>query len=187
LEEQLSIRELLGASGMSNSLVDLGALYFRLGDYKRARDYLEKSLSLSLRSGEKLLSNWARVTLGYVLLRMGEMVQARTILGESQQQFREVGSIIGVVFATEGLANLMIGQGQFQEATRLLGWADATGTEIQDTRPSNEQVDVDRDIATLIERIGEEAFAAAYAAGKGMTMEEAMALAMGVCGEETAV
>lgn len=121
---------------------------------------------------------WASVHLGYLFLRMGESDQAQTIFVKCQRQFKEVNVISGAIFSTEGLASLAVSQGQAQKAAHLFGWADATRREIQDTRPPVEQADVDKDTVTIIEMIGEEAYASAYAEGQAMTMDKAIALAI---------
>ena len=45
-------------------------------------------------------------------------------------------------------------------------------------RPTNEQEEVERDMVTIRELIDENVFAAAYAAGQSMTLEEAIAYAL---------
>jgi hypothetical protein len=67
--------------------------------------------------------------------------------------------------------------GKTEHATGLIGWADAIRKKVGDMRPSLEQMDVDKIIAVCLEKIGEDAFSAAYDDGQKMTMDEAVALA----------
>jgi hypothetical protein len=64
-------------------------------------------------------------------------------------------------------------------AGRLIGWADATRNKIRDTRPLLEQADVDKIVAACLARMGEVAFSDAYEEGKRMTLDEAVAYALG--------
>jgi hypothetical protein len=45
-------------------------------------------------------------------------------------------------------------------------------------RPTNEQEEIQRDMVAIREMIDEDVFAAAYAAGQSMTLEEAIAYAV---------
>ena len=83
-----------------------------------------------------------------------------------------------IVYSLEGFASLAISLGQAEKAARLFAWADATRASVHDTRPPVEQKDVDRDAAIILEHLGEEAYAAAYAQGRMLATEQAVALAL---------
>ncbi len=85
---------------------------------------------------------------------------------------------MGSVFAIEGLASLHCNQNQPKYAAWLIGWADAMREKIGDPRPLSAHVDVDKDIAACIAKMGEVAFSNAYGAGKNMTADGAVALAL---------
>jgi predicted ATPase/transcriptional regulator with XRE-family HTH domain len=178
LEEGLAIQRSMGERSTTFILLSLGELAFHQGDDEQARAYLEASLSLSRETGQHLFGLWAFVRLGYLALRQGEAARAQALFAESQQQFNAAGSKIGVVFALEGFASLAAMQGQPERAVRLLGWADAAREAIGDFRPPVEQADVDRDLAVIHNLLSDAAFAAAYAEGQAMTMEQAVACAL---------
>lgn len=172
LEESLAIEESLGAKGSGQSLGLLGLMYYRSGMYQQAYDYLMKGLSISQQAGERLYSYWFYSHSGYILLRMGEIGKAYEVFVKSAQQFKEANSISGVAYSMEGLASLATHLGQFERAAKLFAWADTTRENTYDRRPRVEQMDVDRDMGILKERIGEEAVAAAYYEGRRMTMDQ---------------
>jgi len=178
LEEGLAIDDELGSRRSSSLLMHLGLLHFRRGDDRRARTYLEKSLSLSQQTGEYPLSCWVLAHLGYVFLREGELAQASKFFVKSLRKFQEMEYKIGVDYALEGLASLAVSQKQAARAVRLFAWTEATREAMQNPRPPIEQADVERDMAAIREMIDEEAYAAAYAEGKAMTMEKAIACAL---------
>ena len=59
-----------------------------------------------------------------------------------------------------------------------LGWADAMRAKIADQRPLLEQADVDQIISACVAGMGETAFSEAYAEGKKMSLDEAVAYAL---------
>ena len=194
LEEALAIWELFGPTKMSAILDTLAKLNYELGDYRQAGDYLERSLLINQQAGLIIENYWIQSRLGYVYLRLGELTQARAIFTESLQNFKELDglsieaySLAVVTFILEGLASLAANWNQPDKAVKLFAWADAARKTNENPRPHNEQTEVDGDISAIREMMDEEAYAAAYAEGNRMTREEAIALALGVGGGETAV
>jgi hypothetical protein len=116
--------------------------------------------------------------LGYVALRQGDTTRARALFVETQQSFKKTGPKTGVAYALEGLASLAVLQEQPRQAAQLFAWADAYRESVDDARPPVEQADVDRDLATIHAQLDEAAFAAAQEAGRAMSMDEAIALAL---------
>jgi predicted ATPase/DNA-binding SARP family transcriptional activator len=180
LTEGLELYESLGLKDNSEILCNLGILYYRIGDHPKGLTYLEESLSVCRQAGNTFTSYWSLVFLGYVFLRMGEIVQAQQTFIKSLHQFKEVGGVIGVVYTLEGLASLAVKEAQAERAVCLFAWADKTRKSIKDPRPPVEQEDVERDIVTVLEMIGDEAYATAYAEGETMTMEQAISCALEV-------
>ena len=178
LTEALEIYRSLGRSDMPSVMQSLGELSLREGDYEQARIYLEKSLSVARESGEINSSYWLLAHLGYIALRQGDQAHARALFINAQQGLKEAGFKIGVAYVLEGLASLAVLQGQHEQAVRLFAWADATRETVDDLRPPVEQVSVDRDLATIRSQLDEAAFAEAQAAGRAMSMDEAIALAL---------
>ena len=180
LEECLVYDQLLHQVAGGWLFVVLGELNYRLQAYEKAQDYLESAILISKESGVKNMQYWGQAFLGYCFLWWGKLMQARTFFIESQQQFKDVGQMNGVNFATEGLAILAVHGQQPEVATRLLAWTDASREAIQDPRPPSEQADVDRATQSILQMIEKETYAAAYAAGQLLTIEEVIALALTV-------
>jgi hypothetical protein len=129
-------------------------------------------------NGRTAIAIWALVFLGYVALRQGEITKARATFVEAQWRFQETGAPMGVVFTLEGLASLAVAQGQLERAVRVFAWADARREAIDDRRSPVEQADVDRDFVVIRSRLDEATIAAAYAEGRAMTVEQAIAYAL---------
>ena len=123
---------------------------------------------------------WARARLGYVALREGSVAEAHQILVDTTENFHADKNKNGLAFALDKMASLYVVTDKPEVATHLIGWSDATRKELGDPRPRIEQADLDRDIAAIIDKIGASAFEVAYDAGQGMTLDEVVALALGL-------
>jgi predicted ATPase/DNA-binding SARP family transcriptional activator len=180
LDECLLQQQQLGQRTSPESLVWLGRLHYWLGEYTQAQAQLENGYSLLQRMGHSAGQPWALAFLGFVCLRRHEFSKALHYFGVSLHAFGETGvaAATGTIFALEGFASLAASQGDAVRATRLFAWADAGRRTWQNVRPTNEQEEVERDMVTIRELIDENVFAAAYAAGQSMTLEEAIAYAL---------
>jgi predicted ATPase/DNA-binding SARP family transcriptional activator len=148
------------------------------GDYEQARTLLQEILTRAEELGNRMDYLWARVRLGYVTLREGNLTEAHRFFAESARDFQKDENHSGIVFALEGMASLYIAVEKPEGAARLVGLADAVRKTINDTRPNLEQADVDNIIAACLAKMGEVAFSDAYDEGQGMTLDEAVAYAL---------
>ena len=148
------------------------------GDFKEARAYLQESTRINVEFGSRQGYLWARVRLGYVALREGNVPEARLCFSETAQSFQEDKYEIGVVYALEGIASLLIVVDKPERAAQLIGCADATREKISDMRPLLEQADLGRDITAIIAKIGNPVFEETYMMGRVMILSEAVALAL---------
>jgi tetratricopeptide (TPR) repeat protein len=180
LDECLSLEGQLGHRGSPESFMWLGWLHFWLGEYAQAKVYLENSVALSRQMGNNSIEFCASSLLGNVFLRCHEYFKAQDILRENLRTFKEKGVAAAgcVIFTLEMFAGLAVRLEEPERATRLFAWADAGRAAWQNVRPINEQKAVERDMAAIQEMIDKATFDAAYAEGKAMTVEEAIAYAL---------
>lgn len=111
-------------------------------------------------------------------LRNGNHGEARVLLLQGTHDFHADKSENGLAFTFEGMASLCVRTGNYEQAARLIGFADAARKRVTDKRPNGEQADVDRLISACLLKIGEEAFADAYEEGEKMTMDNAIRLVL---------
>ena len=84
-----------------------------------------------------------------------------------------------LALALERLACVSATEGRGAEGVRLFGAAAALREAIGAVFSRDERDECERTIAAAREALGEEAFEAAWAEGRAMTMEEAIAYALG--------
>jgi predicted ATPase/class 3 adenylate cyclase len=179
LEEAILISRQLGdVTSEEEPLITLGNLAYWQGNYQLAIAYYQEVLTLCERVGDHFQYLWAHIHMAYPVLRQGNIHQAREMFEDSIRSTQKAGLIIGLVFSVEGLASLNINQGQVERAARLFAWADGMREKLGDHRPPVEQASVKRDLEVIHSKLEDTAFAKAYAEGKGMSIEDAIARAL---------
>jgi tetratricopeptide (TPR) repeat protein len=176
-EEALSIhRQLGGLWGVAQLLNNLGEVARCEGDYGRAARFYEESLA-SFRALGSTSGDIARSihNLGYVAHAQGDEDQATACFTESLRLFQERGSKRGIIECIAGLAGVVGAQGQGERAARLLGATAAHFEAIGAAMWSADRIDYQRNVAAIRAVLGEAAFAAAWDAGRALTLEQAIA------------
>ncbi len=117
--------------------------------------------------------------LALVAQAQGDASYARQLFGESVGFASEVGNKVYVVYGLEGLGMIVAGQAQHVAAARLFGAAqvllDAMG--LPEVVGAPDRALYTQTVAQLRHHLGEQAFAAAWAEGRAMSVEQALALA----------
>jgi len=157
---------------------------------ERASLLLEESLAMHREAGRKVSIAYALDELGVVALYRGRPRQARALLAESLRLWQAVGATnLIVMCGLDDHAAAIAAQGQGERAARLLGAAGAL-REAMGLRPLfQEKTGSTRNLAAATARanLGEEAFADAVARGRGMDVEQAVALALGSADPDVAM
>jgi predicted ATPase len=180
LEEVLSLSRQLGDQiREEEALITYGTLAYWQGDYPRARAFYEAGISLGEKIGYYYQNLWAQIYLAYAVLRQGDLQQARQLFEDGIRGMQTADLVIGLVYAVEGLASLHANQGQAERAARLFAWADAMRVKIGDPRPPVEQASVERDLDIIRSQWNGSEFARLSTEGQRLTVEEAVALALG--------
>ncbi|HET8631472.1 MAG TPA: tetratricopeptide repeat protein [Thermomicrobiales bacterium] len=176
LEEALAInRELGDRRGVGYGLGLLGVILCRQGEYAAARPLAEESLAAGLALGERRGVGRALQLLGDIALALGDLPAARTHYQESLALFRELGDRLFVAVCLEGLAGLAAAEGWPVRAGRLFGAAAALRDTIGAPLPDFNRAFYEWNQARARAAVDEATFAAAWAAGRLLTPEEALA------------
>jgi len=180
LDEAYEVNQQSNNSAMDFVLTGRAILCMLRGEYGQARLLLQKNIDDLEKMGNRMRVLWGRASLGHVALREGSVAEAQQILVETIQNFHADQNKSGLAFALDKMASLYVLIGKPEFAARLIGWSDATRREIGDPRPRIEQADLDRDIAAIKVKVSSSAFEVSYNSGRGMTLDEAVALALGI-------
>ncbi len=180
-EESLAIHDALGdKKGSAASLNGLGNLASSQGDYATARQRYERSLAIKREMGDKALIAGSLNNLGYLAYQQSDYKSARRYYVESLNLRREAGqlSLQETLTLLQGLAEVATADNQQERGACLYGAIKGLCE-----RPEGKMLTLDEksfaaDIATLRNALGEEAFAAAFAQGTAMTLEQALEYAL---------
>jgi len=163
---------------LGHVLLSLGYAAHLQGDNMRAAACYEESLARF----RALNNTWGIAavlhTLGYVLRTQGDNVQAAVCFSESLTRYWKMGHKEGTSLCLNGFAGVAGEMGQPVRAARLFGAAEALRETIGLSRQSDERAIYDRSVAAVRAQLEEAAFAAAWAEGRAMPLEQAIAEAL---------
>lgn len=182
LEASLALsREVADEWLIANALLSLGAMAREQQDYTRANALLEESLAIWRAAGAEVDTAGAYRELGHVARSQGDHHRAATLYRASLDLLREASDRRQIGQVLEGVAALSTAQGQFPQAARILGAADAI--RLTFGAPWVERQIHEPTIAKTRKALGDQAFEAAFAQGREMSLDETMSLVPHLAGD----
>jgi predicted ATPase/class 3 adenylate cyclase len=179
-EQSLTLcRETNDSEGIAWSLYDLGYLAFVQGELAQAEQLLVESLALFRGQGDLSGLSRACLSLGHVARAQGQFAQATDWYRESithHPEHHHLGS--SILLAVEGLAGVLGTQGRAAHAARLLGAVASYRTVFGLSLSTIDRATYERDVAAIRAQL-DAAFDAAWAAGQALSLEQAIAEALG--------
>jgi hypothetical protein len=180
LEESLQLfRELGDQFWYGHVLQERGYAARLQGDDARAAASYAESLDLFQDLGNMWGIAAVQLALGYLALAQGDAPQAAACFTESLVRYRELGHQEGISVCLAGAAGAAGGLGQPARAARLFGAAEGLRARIGALGQPIERATHEQSVARVRAQLDQETFAAAWAAGRAMTLEQASACALG--------
>jgi non-specific serine/threonine protein kinase len=179
LEEFLSLAQGSGdKTNIAFAYSGLGEVAVRQRQYERAISLLEQGLLFNREQGDKWGIGTLLGSLGWVALRQRDYKRMNEYLRESLSIRTAISDKGGIAWCLEKLAEAKYEQKQFQDAVKIFGLANALRAPIGSVIDPADQPDYNRLISDLRSALGPEAFAAHWAEGKAMRLEEIIDLAL---------
>jgi DNA-binding CsgD family transcriptional regulator/tetratricopeptide (TPR) repeat protein len=195
-EEGLAIRQAGGTRrGLALSHTALGHVALATGDYAGARIWLERGLALHQETRDEGEIAYAHRLLGDVALGEGDWAAADEHYAAGLTRCRRLGHHQGVVYAVEGFALVAAARagasrpdssghpGGVRRAVRLLGAVAALTEQLAMRALPTRRARVRQVLAAARAGLGEEAYAAAWQAGRALSLDEAVAEAIQAANE----
>ena len=183
--EALALRRRLGDSrGIANSLNNLGNVAHSQGEYGRAAALHGEALALRRQLGDSWGIANSLGTLGNVAYRQGEYGRAAVLYDEGLSRSRQIGAKDQLANGLGDLAVLAVALGQPLRAARLGGAGEALREAIGIPLGPDGRSDHDRAVGTMRAALGAAAFAAAWAEGRALPLEQVGALTHALALEE---
>jgi predicted ATPase/transcriptional regulator with XRE-family HTH domain len=181
-EESLAlVRTLRDRAGVARTLNSLGHAAWHIQQLATARGYLSESLAIWRELGNGFEVGNVLWSLGLVARDEGDPAGARAAFAEGIATLQSVAGHRLITMMLDGLASLTVTTGEPAQAVRLMGAANAwrTSTGYFDPLPFVYRRDFyDGLMAAAHAALDGEAFAAAWAAGRALPLEAAIAEAL---------
>ena len=179
LEESLALSRAAGNTWrVTVQLSRLGSLLLDLDQHARAVPLLEESLSLKRALVDRPDAAWVLSFLGRAAVEQGHLERAMALLAESVTLFQELDLRWGIATCLGYLARAAALRRQPDRAVRLLGAAETLIETGGTPRSPADCAIYEPRLAALRATLGERRFAAAWAAGRKMPPEQAIADAL---------
>jgi predicted ATPase/transcriptional regulator with XRE-family HTH domain len=173
------MRETGDQRGIAVALLNLGEAALYQGDLERADAALSEGLALFRQLGDRASIAVGMANLGTVARKRGGGTEAVALGREALALYRELGDQPQCAEGLEQLAKTLGAAGQGERAARLLGAAASLRGTLGAPLPAHERADIEQATAAARVTLGEEAWEAAFAAGRALSLEEAIAEALG--------
>ena len=185
-EEALAGARSLGDPGLvAITLNSLADGFLQQGERNRAEPIFEEALALMRNLGNPLAMLYPLSNLGVIALEQGEVTRAASLLRESLALAVTHGNTRVVACDLVDLAGVAEVLGQGERAVRLLGAAEALLETIGVSRPDSDRPYYDRLVSRVRSGVDEDTFGGAWAAGRTLTRDDAVAEANAIAAEAT--
>jgi predicted ATPase/class 3 adenylate cyclase/DNA-binding CsgD family transcriptional regulator len=178
-EESLALYKEIGSKSEEAEVLSvLAEITFYQGDTTTARLLFEKTCAFYREVGNEGQLAWTLSLLGKVIAAQGDLAAARACYEESLNRANGVNShlsFLDIPPALEGLAVVVAAQEEPTWAARLWGTAQAQREAYGVPLPPIYRADYEQAVAAARTHLGEQPFALAWAEGRSMTPEQALA------------
>jgi predicted ATPase len=178
-EALIKARQSGDTSAVANYLNNLGFLALGEGLLEEANARLEEGLSLARELGLKSYLPALLDTLGCVATKQGDYARSAELFTEGLRLARELGSKEAPVLILGHMAELVALQGETTQAVRLWGAEDAAREALGVPLLYMEREGRQRAMERARRSVGEGAWSQLWKQGGGMSLEEAVAHALG--------
>jgi ATP/maltotriose-dependent transcriptional regulator MalT len=171
-------RELNHQPGIAQALNILGEIARFSGDDDHARRAYEACLVVSQQTREIRRIVFMYNNLTFIALHKGEAGRARDLGRQGLELARTMNNRLQLATALALLAGAIGASGQPQQAARLLGASERTLERLGAFHQLNDKREIDGMIAAVRAQLDEAIFQAAWAGGRELTLEQAVAQAL---------
>ena len=172
------LRELGNPWSAAIAIVGLGAAASLQGHFAEAKAQMAESEALFRQMGDRQMVNATVSELAHIERRLGHYPQALALYAQTIAGWQELGHRAAVAHELECCAYIACAQAEAQRAARLFGAAESLRASANAPMAGMERMEYDQNLAALRALLEAEALEAAWADGRAMTMDEAIAYAL---------
>ncbi|HET6823008.1 MAG TPA: tetratricopeptide repeat protein, partial [Anaerolineales bacterium] len=160
-----------------------GTLAAFSGQYEEARLWFEKAMDAFREAGADFNILINQSNLAHLERQLGHHQQALERYRETIVGFHEVGQLGAVAHQLECFGFLALEDDQNERALKLFAAADALREKVSAPMTSEEQIYFEEQIGVLRQKLDPQRFHQIWATGRALTMEQALAFALGESNE----
>jgi predicted ATPase/class 3 adenylate cyclase len=178
-EEGLALaRKLDDRALLASALISVGAEFLLQGDHEQGAVLNEEAAGLYRERGNRGGLQYALDNLGWAALMRGDQQQAEVLHRESLALSRQLGDKLVAAEALDGLACSASARGEAESVARLFGAAEALRAEVGYRQEPREHALREPYLAAARPRLAKSTWDAAWAEGRRLSFEEAIAYAL---------
>jgi len=179
VEESLALfRELHHQPGIAQALNIIGEIARFSSDDDRARSAYQECLAVAKQTGETRRVLYMYQNLSFIALHEGDAERVRDLGCQGLQLARTMNNRLELAKVLTVFAGAIGELGQAQLAARLLGASESALERFGAFHQLNDRPEIDAIITAVHDRLGNAAFQVAWAEGRELTLEQAVAQAL---------
>jgi tetratricopeptide (TPR) repeat protein len=179
LSEGAALMEASGDRWMAN-MAQMGLAFAAVGrgDLEDARRRFTALIPLFQELGDRHRVNMVRSEIGHIARHEGKLDEAQSIYRETMLTWKRLGHRAAIAHQLESLAFIAQAREDAERAARLYGAAETLREKIGISMTPTEQTEYEGQVAALRRGMDEDKFTAAWAGGRKMGIEQAVAYAL---------
>jgi len=164
----------------ASSFMDIGMAYIAavVGDIDTARAAFGRSAETAKLLGNKRIAYSSQSELAHVLRQHGELDEPLAMYRDLLPKWKDLGHRAAVAHELECIAYILVRKEEPERAVNLLGAADSLREVIDSVMTKMEKEEYEQEVPALRELLGEVEFKKQWELGRGMSMDEAIELAL---------
>jgi non-specific serine/threonine protein kinase len=178
-EQSLAQARVVGDLGeVARALGNIGEAEYHLGDLVSAAARHTEALALARQLGRTNLEAFQLGDLGNIARRQGDLVRATELHRQALELKYALGAPRQIAITLEDLASVAGAEGRGERAACLLGAASAVRETIGTPQAVPERLATEQAVAPARAALGEQAWVAAFTAGRALSLDQAFAYAL---------
>lgn len=179
VDESLAFMRRVGwKAGVARALATAGRCHLDRGDLTRARPPLEEALEMRRKMGLRGELVFSLRDLAMLEVAEGDSAEGDALLREGLRLAIDIGQKREVADLLERIGRMTLARGDVSLGLRLFAGGAALREAIGAARPPVDRPAYEHHLSQARLSLGEDAFAAAWEAGRALSVEEAVALAL---------
>jgi predicted ATPase/DNA-binding CsgD family transcriptional regulator len=178
-DEALRLRRATGDKwGITHTLQNIGGIATDTGDYRKAEALYEEGLALAEDLGDERMVARYQSFLGSIAYIQSDLKRAGSLLRGAISTLWRMRENSSLFQATRLLAQVMTAEGQPRRAAQMLSAMEFAREQLGTQSAASDQAELEKVLGMIRDRAGDTEFRQTWADGRGMSLEQAVEIAL---------